>query len=169
MLVGDRVTLRLASADDLAALAAIRREPVVLQRWRGDDLEKEILQAIESPEVVLYAIEYENQVVGAIQAYEETDPDYRHAGIDVYLATEFHGRGLGTDAVRTLAKYLITDQEHHRLVIDPAADNQAAIKAYQNVGFRIVGVMRQYERGVDGAWHDGVLMEMLADDSPLSA
>ncbi len=169
MLVGDRVTLRLASADDLAALATIRREPVVLQRWRGDDLEKEILQAIESPEVVLYAIEYENQVVGAIQAYEETDPDYRHAGIDVYLATEFHGRGLGTDAVRTLAKYLITDQEHHRLVIDPAADNQAAIKAYQNVGFRIVGVMRQYERGVDGAWHDGVLMEMLADDSPLSA
>jgi aminoglycoside 6'-N-acetyltransferase len=27
-----------------------------------------------------------------------------------------------------------------------------------------VGVMRQYERGPDGQWHDGVMMELLKDD-----
>jgi aminoglycoside 6'-N-acetyltransferase len=32
------------------------------------------------------------------------------------------------------------------------------------VGFREVGVMREYERGSDGTWHDGLLMEMLADE-----
>jgi len=32
------------------------------------------------------------------------------------------------------------------------------------VGFREVGVMREYERGIDGTWHDGLLMEMLAGD-----
>ena len=49
-------------------------------------------------------------------------------------------------------------------MIDPATDNEAAIRAYAKVGFRRVGVMRQYERGPDGSWHDGLLMELLADE-----
>ena len=72
--------------------------------------------------------------------------------------------GLGTDAVRTLVRHLIVDEGHHRLVIDPATDNAAAIRCYRKVGFREVGVMRQYERSPDGTWHDGLLMELLADD-----
>jgi aminoglycoside 6'-N-acetyltransferase len=49
-------------------------------------------------------------------------------------------------------------------VIDPAADNVAAIRCYTKVGFKPVGVMRSYELGLDGAWHDGLLMDLLADD-----
>ena len=76
-----------------------------------------------------------------------------------------HGQGLGRDAVRTLARYLVHERGHHRLVIDPAADNVAAIRCYAAVGFRPVGVMRRYERDVDGTgWHDGLLMDLLADD-----
>jgi aminoglycoside 6'-N-acetyltransferase len=109
-------------------------------------------------------IEHEGQVAGAIQWSAEDEPDYRHAGIDIYLDPALHGRGLGTDAVRTLAKHLIADHGHRRLVIDPAADNVAAIRCYSKVGFRPVGVMRRYERGVDGTWHDGLLMDLLADE-----
>jgi aminoglycoside 6'-N-acetyltransferase len=50
------------------------------------------------------------------------------------------------------------------LTIDPAAANTYAIKAYERVGFKPVGIMRQYERGPDGTWHDGLLMELLAED-----
>jgi aminoglycoside 6'-N-acetyltransferase len=50
------------------------------------------------------------------------------------------------------------------LTIDPAADNEAAIKAYEKVGFGRVGIMRAYERGPDGTWHDGLLMDMLAEE-----
>jgi aminoglycoside 6'-N-acetyltransferase len=32
------------------------------------------------------------------------------------------------------------------------------------VGFRPVGVMRRYERGPDGSWHDGLLMDLLPED-----
>jgi len=167
MLVGDLVTLRLATAADVSALALIRAEPAVYQRWRGEDLEAEVIDAIQSTEVVLYAIEFGDSIVGAVQSYEEADPDYRHAGMDIFLAPGFHGRGLGSDAVRTLARHLISEG-HHRLVIDPAVDNSAAIAAYQKVGFRIVGTMRQYERGVDGTWHDGVLMELLATEFEVS-
>ena len=49
-------------------------------------------------------------------------------------------------------------------MIDPAADNVAAIRAYEKVGFRPVGVMRQYERLPGGEWHDGLLMDLLADE-----
>jgi aminoglycoside 6'-N-acetyltransferase len=40
----------------------------------------------------------------------------------------------------------------------------AAIRAYEKAGFRPVGVMRSYERGPDGTWHDGLLMELLAEE-----
>ena len=111
-----------------------------------------------------FVIEAEGEIIGAIQYDEETDPMYRRAGIDIYLTTSRHGQGLGSEAVRVLARYLIEERGHHRLTIDPAADNAAAIRAYEKVGFRAVGVMRSYERGPDGTWHDGLLMEMLAEE-----
>jgi aminoglycoside 6'-N-acetyltransferase len=67
--------------------------------------------------------------------------------------------------VATLARHLVDDREHHRIVIDPAADNAAAVRCYTAVGFRPVGLMRRYERDpVTGQWHDGLLMDLLADD-----
>ena len=111
-----------------------------------------------------FVIERDGRVAGAIQWHEEDEPDYRHAGIDIYLDPALHGRGLGADAIRTLARHLIDDHRHHRLVIDPAVDNAAAIACYTKVGFRPVGVMRNYERGVDGTWHDGLLMDLLAEE-----
>ena len=58
-----------------------------------------------------------------------------------------HGRGVGADAVRTLAIHLVRrPRRFHRLVIDPAADNAAGDRCYAKVGLQAVGVMRQYER-----------------------
>ena len=102
--------------------------------------------------------------MGLIEYSEEDDPMYRHAGIDIFLSEAVQGQGLGTDAVRTMARHLIHDRGHHRLVIDPAADNHAAIRAYEKVGFKPVGVMRRYERLPGGEWHDGLLMDLLADE-----
>jgi aminoglycoside 6'-N-acetyltransferase len=50
-----------------------------------------------------------------------------------------HRRGVGRDAVCTLARYLVRTRHHHRLVIDPDADNEPAIRCYASVGFRPVG------------------------------
>ncbi len=104
------------------------------------------------------------EVAGLIQYYEEDEPDYRHAGMDIALRSDHHGRGLGREALVTLARYLIDVRGHHRLVIDPAAANERAIASYRRVGFRPVGIMRRYERGPDGTWHDGLLMDLLAEE-----
>ena len=103
-------------------------------------------------------------VVGYIQAAEENEPEFRHAGIDLFLRTDLTGRGLGPDAIRTLAAHLIDERGHHRLTIDPAADNHRAIAAYEKVGFRPVGRLRRYQRMPDGRWIDGLLMELLAEE-----
>lgn len=164
-LSGSFVTLRPAEESDIPALAAIRAEPEVYRWWRGGaDLEAAVAEELAAEDEYGFAIEYQDHVVGYIQWWAQDEPDYRHAGIDIYLDTAVRGRGLGPDAVRTLARHVIDDHGHHRITIDPAADNEAAIRCYSKVGFRPVGVMRRYERGPDGAWHDGLLMDLLAEE-----
>lgn len=161
---GAHVALRPARPDDGPALAAIRATPEVSARWGADDIVDEIAESIDDPELGYLAVVLDGRVVGAIQWSESDDPMYRHAGIDLFLDPGVHGRGIGPDAVRALCAHLIDDLGHHRLVIDPAADNEPAIRCYAKVGFRPVGVMRRYERGPDGTWHDGLLMDLLAED-----
>ncbi len=99
-----------------------------------------------------------------MQWYENADPRYRHAGIDLFLAGEAQGRGLGRETVTVVVDHLVRDRGHHRIVIDPAAANERAIACYAACGFRAVGTMRRYERDVDGdGWHDGLLMELVVD------
>lgn len=165
ILHGALVTLRPATAADIPTLAEIRATPEVHQRWRGEgDMALSVAGELADPDVQTLVIEHGDQVVGAIQWDAETDPDYRHANIDIYLDPAVHGRGLCTDAIRALARHLIVDRGYHRLVIDPAADNAAAIKCFSKVGFRPIGTMRRYERGQDGTWHDGLLMDLLGDE-----
>jgi aminoglycoside 6'-N-acetyltransferase len=119
---------------------------------------------IETTDDVVFAIELDGVVIGAIQYSEEPTPDYRHAGMDIFLAPRGHGQGLGSEALRVLARFLLDERGHHRLTIDPADANERAIRAYERIGFRPVGVMREYERGPDGIGRDGLLMDMLAGE-----
>jgi aminoglycoside 6'-N-acetyltransferase len=164
-LEGSHVRLRLATESDIPALVPIRETAEVFAHWRGgDDLAAAIKEDLAETDSTGYVIELDSRVVGWIQWSAEEEPDYRHANIDIYLDPAVHGRGHGTDAVRTMARHLIVDHGHHRLEIDPAADNPAAIRCYRKVGFRPVGIQRQSERGSDGTWHDSLLMDMLAEE-----
>ena len=49
-------------------------------------------------------------------------------------------------------------------MIDPAAHNERAIRCYEKVGFKRVGVMREYWRDPEGVWRDGLLLDLLADE-----
>jgi aminoglycoside 6'-N-acetyltransferase len=68
-------------------------------------------------------------------------------------------------AIRVLARHLFRDRGHHRVVIDPKASTIRAIRANEKVGFRRIGVMREYEWNVDeGRWADGLMMDLLRED-----
>jgi aminoglycoside 6'-N-acetyltransferase len=120
--------------------------------------------AEEARDEIAFAIEIDGALAGWLGFHEELEPDYRHAGLDIFLAHEHQGQGLGPAALRLAARWLIEERGHHRLTIDPACANARAIRAYESLGFRRIGVMRRYERGPDGEWHDALLMDMLADE-----
>jgi aminoglycoside 6'-N-acetyltransferase len=155
--------LRPLVAGDEVALRRIHRTPQVMRWW---DAPPEGFPWTDDRDSTRLAIEVDGAVAGLIQYSEELEPKYRHAGIDLFLDPALHGRGLGTEAVRRMVGHLIEDRGHHRITIDPAVANVAAIRAYEKAGFRRVGVMRRYERDVGGdGWHDGLLMELVAGGS----
>ncbi|MEU5561611.1 GNAT family N-acetyltransferase [Micromonospora musae] len=162
---GRVVTLRPATDADVSALAKIRATAEVRRWWRGgDDVATAVRADLADETTTVYTVQYDDRLVGAVQWYAEPDPDYRHASLDIFLDPEVHGLGLGPDAIRTLVRHLVEEYGHHRFTIDPAAANTQAIRSYAKVGFRPVGLLRRYERGEDGRWRDGLLMDLLADE-----
>jgi aminoglycoside 6'-N-acetyltransferase len=162
-IVGDRVVVRSVSDADLPSLEAVMSCPGVRQWWWDFDIGEFAVQ-LRDDDVRPLVVEHAEDVVGYMQYAEQDSRQYHFASIDLALHDRHQGLGYGSDAVRVLARYLFATLGHHRVTIDPAVANERAIRCYERVGFRRVGVMRQYERGADGAWHDGLLMELLASD-----
>lgn len=131
--------------------------------WWGTDAET-IRRWFASPDYYLFALEQAGDVVGVLGFEEVDDDDYRSAGVDIGLLSCCIGKGLGTAALRLLVGWLIDERGHHRITIDPAANNGRAIRAYEKVGFKRIGIAREYERGSDGVWHDNLLMDLLASE-----
>ena len=161
---GDSVVLRPLAVADVPRLVEIGRQPEVARWWTSVTEEKLTAKAEGRDDVTGLAVLVDGEVAGMIQYYEEDDPEYRSAGVDIFLSADVHGRGLGTDAVRTLARWLVRERGHHRVTIDPAVENAAAVRAYEKAGFQPVGVMREYWTDPDGVRHDGLLMDLLASE-----
>lgn len=165
MIEAARIRLRPAAEADRARFEAILGAPDVA-RWWGDPADSLDDAVAPEPGTSSYAVELRasGETIGLIQAWEEDEPQFRHAGIDIALDPAVHGRGYGGEAIAALARHLIDVRGHHRITIDPAAANAAAIRCYERLGFKPVGVMRRYWRAPDGVWQDGLLMDLLADE-----
>jgi len=157
-LQGERVVLRPRRDEDADALAAILQEPEVAPWWGAWDADR-VREDLGEGFVILV----DGRVSGYLGFEEEDDPDYRHVSLDIFLASSARGRGYGRAALRLLVDHFV-ERGHHRFTIDPAVENEAAIRAYAAIGFKPVGVLRSYERRSDGAWHDNLLMDLLATD-----
>jgi aminoglycoside 6'-N-acetyltransferase len=155
------VSLRPLRKADVPELLRIHETPEVFRWWGSPPPDF----PFEDPAAIRFVIEHDGALAGMVQYYEEPDPDYRHAMIDLFVDPALHGHGIGTQALREVIELLVKERGHHRLTIDPATANEAAIHVYGKVGFEPVGVLHRYERDHDGAgWHDCLLMEWLARD-----
>ena len=161
---GANVTLRPATSADAEALTEILSQPEVTRFWPRYDHARMRDVLVESSDTIVYVILRDDEIIGSVQYVEEPAGEYRHASLDLFIDRDLHGKGLGTDAVRTLVRHLVYDRGHHRIAVYPAVDNDHAIKTFSRVGFQPVGVMRRYERAVDGTWQDCLLMDLLEED-----
>ena len=122
-----RITLRPATPADEERLWEILQEPEIV-RWWGHEAREDLQSHLAGREqAVPFVIEHAGATAGLVQYCEENDPEFRHAGIDIYLTARLHGRGLGAAAIRLMVQHLQA-LGHHRITIDPAAANHAAIR-----------------------------------------
>ncbi|MSP13999.1 MAG: N-acetyltransferase [Chloroflexi bacterium] len=95
--------------------------------------------------VALHSIEWNNQ--STLMAIGIGDPTYR-------------GQGYGRDALQLILNYAFNELNLHRVGLDVNANNQVAIRAYESVGFRHEGAMRQALMR-DGQRWDRLIMGIL--------
>ncbi|HEX2296318.1 MAG TPA: GNAT family protein [Actinomycetota bacterium] len=154
---GEHVVLRPLDPADHAAVRRIRAADEVVRWWgRPDD---DFPPDDGDPR---FAVLVDGRIAGMVQYYEEPDPDARHADVDIFLDPAVHGRGYGTDAMQTLVRHLVEDRGHHRVTLSTDPGNHVAIRCYEKVGFRRVGITRA-SRWDDLAeqWVDELLMDFV--------
>lgn len=147
--------LRPSRPGDEVAVNALLQHPAVAEWW-GTNTEASVLEELDGA----FTIEIDGVVAGILECHEELEPMYPSVAFDIAIGAEWHGRGYGRRALR-LAIDHFAERGHHRFTIDPAVTNQIAIRSYQGVGFRPVGILRSCERAPDGTWRDALLMDLL--------
>ena len=167
---GPRLRLRPVSPNDLPMLMRWLADPNV-QEFYGqppDSLAEAhaIYLVAEDAPCWRFIIEEQGRPLGEIQYYHPYLSEDWSAGIDIFLGEpEDRGRGLGTEAVRTLLQYLFEVKCVNRITIGPEPANRRAIRSYEKAGFQTDGVIRRTFK-VDDRWVDAVHMTILDDEWP---
>lgn len=160
-MIDGEISLTPTAAADGQQLRTLHSEPQVARWW---ELPDPGFPMDDEPGTARFTVRVGKEIAGLVQYLEENEPKYRCAEIDIFLGSAFHGRGIGTRVVRLLLEHLITERGHHRVTIDPAAHNVAAVRCYEKAGFRPVGILHLAERDSDGlGWHDSLAMELVVE------
>ncbi|QMU72557.1 GNAT family N-acetyltransferase [Streptacidiphilus sp. P02-A3a] len=171
-LVGDLVTLRCVTADDLPVLRALWEDPES-SRLTGSHPRP---NADESKVYAWYATRVgqddrldlavldnaDGAVVGEV-VLNDWSPANESCGFRIALVPGHYGRGLGTEATRLLCGYGFEKLGLHRISLEVYAFNPRARRAYEKAGFVAEGVLRDALR-----WReervDATVMSILAPE-----
>jgi len=91
------------------------------------------------------------------------DPGNESCNFRILIGPKGRDRGLGTEATRLIVGYGFEHLGLHRISLEVYAFNPRARRAYEKVGFRAEGVLRESLR-YNGEWHDATLMSILAPE-----
>jgi len=110
------------------------------------------------------AIWYRDQVAGVVGTHR-IDWRNRRAELGYWLAREFEGRGVVTDACRLFIIRLFDEMDLNRVEIRCAAGNTKSIAIPRRLGFKLEGTLRDAEL-VNGRYHDLLVYGMLKSEWP---
>jgi RimJ/RimL family protein N-acetyltransferase len=157
------MTLRPPTLVDAAPLLDILSEPEVSKWWVGYTAERIREEIIDSDHALV--MEIDGSCAGAIFLYPNEDPEYLHVVIHLFLGAQWYGHRYGAEALAIVIAHLAT-LGHHRFTLDPNVNNAPAIRSYERLGFRRVGVLREYQLRPDGSHEDGLLMDLVLSEFP---
>ncbi len=162
----DTITIRTATADDAAAIAAIYNQGIedrvaTLETERRTPEERREWLAAHGPRYPALVAVRDGEVVawGSLNRFNPR-PAYDHvADFSIYVDRELRGHGVG----RRLLAQLVEEARRigfHKMVLAAFPTNAPGMRLYQRHGFTTVGVY--HEQGqIDGRWVDVIVMERL--------
>ena len=172
--MGDLVTLRPVTEDDLSWLESLRDGPVAagLHGWHGwSDPRRRRRQWAESGLLAddggTLIVLHDTDRVGDVSWRKvKTGPIAFSWAIGIGLAPEFRGRGYGSEAQRVLARYLFAYTQVNRIEATTEITNVAEQRALEKAGFTREGILRGATFR-QGRWHDQVIYSVLRDEVKL--
>ncbi len=97
-------------------------------------------------------------------ALQDIDNRSRTAEFGIFIAEPtFRGQGRGSEATRMMMRFAFDTLALDNVMLRVFAYNEAAIKVYERVGFRVIGHRRGAQRRNGRAW-DVILMDITRDD-----
>ncbi len=137
---------------DAAALAASLSNKKVQDNLRdglpypyteqdGIDYIHAMLSADED-ETFAFAITADNQVVGSISILRQGNIHRQTAELGYYIAEEFWGKGIMTEAVKQICEYVFDKSDIIRIYAEPFAYNTASCRVLEKAGFQYEGTLR---------------------------
>ncbi|WP_086822857.1 GNAT family N-acetyltransferase [Allokutzneria sp. NRRL B-24872] len=172
MPTGELVRLRAFEPSEAEALWRWNHDAEVM-RWMEDgypdslaDLQKRMADwkpnSYEKSRLAVEALE-DGKLIGVV-VLRDAQPETGHAELDIYIGEKDRwGSGYATDTVRTACRFGFEKMRLHRITLWVVADNAAARRVYEKVGFVEEGRQRESFRR-DGQWHDMVMMGLLEGD-----
>jgi len=168
-LVGEYVSLRPMRPEEVKLIHAWANNPDVLPFWYGrikslaeikSDYAADYFTDDDPYTGRCFAIEKEKIPIGMI-CYNRIDQDNRNVELDMMLGEkEYWNRGLGSDALRIFIRYLFSNFNLNRIWLGTYAYNQRALRAYEKVGFKREGILRE-DGFIQGKFVDTVVLSIL--------
>ena len=89
-----------------------------------------------------FAITAGDKVIGSIGAFRQTNIHGRTAELGYYIAEEYWGKGIMTEAVKQLCEYMFSHTDVIRIYAEPFAHNIGSQRVLEKAGFQYEGTLR---------------------------
>lgn len=106
------------------------------------DAESFISRSIASNPITVFAIATQSEVIGSIGLLLGKDVHRFTAELGYWLAEPFWGKGIMTQAVKSLTDYATSDLKLHRIFAEPYTTNPASARVLEKAGFLCEGILR---------------------------
>jgi aminoglycoside 6'-N-acetyltransferase len=137
-LVGALTVVRWATHDDVDLLVTWHSDPDVARYWDHATFTREEMQErLDRPDVDAYIVMKGEQPVGYLQVWFDGEAP-GEGGLDMFLIPSARDRGLGPDATRTVATWLMDAGVLRHVTADPYVTNARAVAAWTKAGFEPV-------------------------------
>ena len=107
----------------------------------GKEFISAMLAANES-DTFAFAITVNGKAIGSIGAFRQTNIHNRTAELGYYIAEEYWGKGIMTEAVKQLCDYVFSHTDIIRIYAEPFAYNIGSCRVLEKAGFQYEGTLR---------------------------